>query len=236
MIASGEYESNGRRVGNRHYELGDAPACNPGDDATISLREMISMTRVLIVALSFACISPSAEAQTTDAGYENALSPSLASVAKVMHATIRRNLAEAAEAMPAEEYAFRPTPAVRSFGQLVGHVINANFFFCSQATGEKPPASTNDEQVTDKAALVKALNDSLAYCDKAYTATTDANYMQSITVAARPGQAPTTTVRGAVLTFNVAHNNEHYGNIVVYLRLKGHVPPSTARTQQPPKK
>ena len=54
---------------------------------------------------------------------------------KAMHATIRRNLAEAAENMPAEEYAFRPTPTVRTFDQLVGHVMNANFFFCSQATG-----------------------------------------------------------------------------------------------------
>src|SRR5437867_12214574 len=142
-------------------------------------KELIPMARVLVLTHSLAWISLSAEAQTTDAGYENALSPSLANVAKAMHATIRRNLAEAAESMPAEEYAFRPAPTVRTFGQLVGHVINANFFYCSQATGEKPPATTNYEQVTDKAALVKALNDSLAYCDKAYTATNDSNYMQS---------------------------------------------------------
>ena len=83
---------------------------------------------------------------------------------------------------------------------------------------------------------MKALNDSLAYCDKAYTATTDSNYLQSITVGPGVGQAAAKTARGAVLMFNAAHNNEHYGNIVVYMRVKGHVPPSTARTQQPPKK
>jgi DinB superfamily len=66
--------------------------------------------------------------------------------------------------MPTDEYTFRPTPQIRTFGQLVGHVINANFLFCSQAVGEKPPATNNCEQVTEKAALVKALNDSLAYC------------------------------------------------------------------------
>ena len=187
------------------------------------------MARVLLFTLSMACLSLSADGQTTGAGYEHALSPSLAGVSKAMHATIRRNLAEAAESMPVEEYAFRPTPAVRTFGQLVGHVINANFFFCSQATGEKPPSTTNYEQITDKAALLKALNDALAYCDKAYAATTDANYMQPTTVGPGGGQAAAKTVRGAVLMFNVAHNNEHYGNIVVYMRLKGHVPPSTAR-------
>ena len=90
-----------------------------------------------------------------------------------MHATIRQNLAEAAEGMPAEEYTFLPTLQVRTFGQLVGHVINANLFFCSQATGERSRATVNYEQVTDKAMLVKALNDSLGYCDRAHAATTD---------------------------------------------------------------
>jgi uncharacterized damage-inducible protein DinB len=66
-----------------------------------------------------------------------------------MHATIRRNLAEAAASMPVQEYAFRPTPQVRTFGQLVGHVVDANFFFCSQAKGEKPPATANYEQIAD---------------------------------------------------------------------------------------
>src|SRR6266850_3315395 len=192
-----------------------------------------SMVRLLIVALILASAPLPAAAQTTDGGFEAALSPSLAAVAKAMHATIRRNLAEAAASMPVQEYAFRPTPQVRTFGQLVGHVVDANFFFCSQAKGEKPPATANYEQIADKAALVKALNESLNYCDQVYEATTDATFNQSITIGS--GVAATNTVRGAVLMFNVTQNNEHYGNIVVYMRLKGHVPPSTARAQQPSK-
>ena len=191
------------------------------------------MVRLLIVALILASATLPAAAQTTDGGFEAALSPSLAAVAKAMHATIRRNLAEAAASMPVQEYAFRPTPQVRTFGQLVGHVVDANFFFCSQAKGEKPPFTANYEQIADKAALVKALNESLNYCDQVYEATTDATFNQSITIGS--GVAATNTVRGAVLMFNVTHNNEHYGNIVVYMRLKGHVPPSTARAQQPSK-
>ena len=78
---------------------------------------------------------------------------------------------------------------------------------------------------------VNALNDALALCDKAYEGTTDENFMQTVGVRPRVGQTPVQTRRGALLMFNVTHNNEHYGNIVVYLRLKGHVPPSTARAR-----
>jgi uncharacterized damage-inducible protein DinB len=191
--------------------------------------------RLLLAWILVSATLPLASAQTTDAGYSEALSPSLARVAKAMHATIRRNLAEAAESMPADEYSFRPTPQVRTFGQIIGHLVNANFFFCSQAAGEKSPATANYEQITAKASLVKALNDSLVYCDRVYAATTDANFIQPVEIGRGVGMEPANTVRGAVLMFNIAHNNEHYGNIVVYMRLKGHVPPSTARVQQPKK-
>jgi len=191
------------------------------------------MIHRLALTFSLLGIAAGAAAQTTGAGYGDALSPSLAAVAKAMHGTIRQNLARAAEAMPADEYAFSPTPDVRTFAQLVGHVINANFFFCAQAAGEKSPAARNYEQVAEKGALVAALNEALAYCDTVYGATTDASYNQPVKMPPGPGNPAADTVRGAVLTFNTAHNNEHYGNIVVYMRLKGHVPPSTAATRPP---
>jgi uncharacterized damage-inducible protein DinB len=191
------------------------------------------MLRSQLLAVVFGCATASgALAQTTGAGYADALSPSLASVAKAMHATIRRDLAEAAARMPVEEYGFQPTPQVRTFGQLIGHVINANLFFCSQAGGEKHSTAVNYEQVTSKPALVKALEDSLALCDRAHELTTDSNFSQPVEMSPGVGMGPAKTVRGAILMFNVAHNNEHYGNVTVYMRLKGHVPPSTARTQQ----
>ena len=185
--------------------------------------------RTTLILFFSAAVTSQALAQTTDGGFDKALSTSLSAVAKATHATIRRDLAEAAEAMPAEDFAFKPTPEVRSFAQLVGHVVMANFFFCSQAKGEPPPSSTNYERVAEKAALVKALNDALAYCDTVYEATSDATFNQPVTVAGIMGMKPTPTLRGAVLMFNTTHNNEHYGNLVVYMRLKGHVPPSTAR-------
>jgi uncharacterized damage-inducible protein DinB len=186
------------------------------------LRGVLCLICLLSVPLSVA-------AQTSDGGFNDALSPSWASTVQAMHATIRRNLAEAAQAMPAEEYSFKATPQVRSFGELLGHVINANFFFCSQAKGEASPSKENFEKVADKAALVKGINDALKYCDDVYGGTTDANVNSLITMA---GPAKKQTSRGSVLVFNTAHNNEHYGNLIVYMRLKGHVPPSTARVQK----
>src|ERR1700735_312025 len=191
------------------------------------------MLRLLMLALVFTFVNlPTASAQASDAGYPDELSPSLASSAKAMHAMIRRDLAEAAESMSADEYAFRPTPQVRTFGQIIGHVIDANFFFCAQAAGEKSPATADYEEIVDKAALVKALNDSLDYCDRVYAATTDASFIQPMRIANVGSKGSNNTVSGAGLMYNVAHNNEHYGNLAVYMRLKGHVPPSSARAQQ----
>jgi uncharacterized damage-inducible protein DinB len=187
------------------------------------------MIRAVALLLSLVCMTAAAAAQTTDGGFDQALSMSLASMAKSMHATIRRDLLEAAEKMPPDLYSFKPTPEVRTFAQLIGHVIAANNFFCSQAAAEPPRAAQNFEQVSDKAALVKALADALAYCDGVYNATTDATFSQPLKMG---GRGPATqTTRGAVLIFNTTHNNEHYGNVIVYLRLKGQVPPSTARVQ-----
>src|SRR5688500_6328743 len=188
------------------------------------------MLRGLILLLCLTCAAMSAAAQTTDAGFGDAASPSMAVVVKNMHATIRRNLAEAAESMPAADYVFKPTPEVRTFGEVIAHIAFGNFLFCSQAKAEQPPSRESYAKATDKATLVKALRDSLAYCDDVYGATTDSNFNQLVKIPGQKGVAE--AARGAVLVFNTTHNNEHYGNLVVYMRLKGLVPPSTARVQQ----
>ena len=189
------------------------------------------MLRRLVFSLCLAGMSAPAAAQTTDGGFGEVISTSMATVVKGMHTIIQRNLVEAAESMPAEEYSFKPTADVRSFAQLIGHVASANFYFCSQAKGENSPSSENYERTSgEKTQLVKALKDSLAYCDSVYSGTDDSNFNQLVKAATPNGGGQ--TARGSLLIFNTTHNNEHYGNIVVYMRLKGHVPPSTARVQQ----
>src|SRR3989442_12667927 len=164
---------------------------------------MTHMRSALAVAIVFHTVAATSYAQTSDGGFDKLLSPSLAATAKAMHATIRRDIAEAAEAMAIEDFAFKPTPEVRSFGQLVGHLINANFFFCSQAKGEAAPAATNFERVAEKAALIKGLIDALAYCDAVYDATTDATFNQAVTLPVFPGRIRERRESGGtVLMFN----------------------------------
>jgi uncharacterized damage-inducible protein DinB len=188
--------------------------------------------RLAIVLLAAVFVAPSASfVQTSDGGAGAALTSSTATSINNMHMTIRRNLIEAAEAMPAADFAFKPTPQIRSFAELLGHVASTNNYFCSMAKGEPPPSTVNFERtVTDKAAVVKALGDALNYCDGVYKETTDANANQAVKLAGPGGSGQST--RALVLVFNTTHNNEHYGNVILYLRLKGIVPPSTARVQQ----
>jgi len=93
--------------------------------------------------------------------------------------------------------------------------------FCSLALGEKNPAPGVEKSKTSKADLVQALQDAIAYCDKAYDGMTDAHAAEIVKIFGRDGAKLT------ALTINTAHTDEHYGNIVTYMRLKGLVPPSS---------
>ena len=137
---------------------------------------------------------------------------------------IKRDIVEAAEVMPESEYAFRATAKVRTFGQIIGHIADSQNFFCGVAAGGNTEyLDTIETSRAAKAVLVKALKDSVAKCDAVYAGTDAANALAL--VPAGQGDA----LRGMMLLDNISHDNEHYGNLVTYMRLKGHVPPSTAR-------
>jgi uncharacterized damage-inducible protein DinB len=140
--------------------------------------------------------------------------------------TVKRYVAASAEKMPADQYGFKPTPEVRSFGELIGHLANEHYLLCSPLKGEaNPMAKTDFEKTTAKAELVKAINDSNAYCDAAYATMKD----DPKTVASFSETRKDTPFR--VMLLNVTHDNEHYGNIITYLRMKGIVPPSSTPTR-----
>jgi len=130
---------------------------------------------------------------------------------------------KSAEQMPEADFSFKPTPEVRSFGEIAGHVADANFGFCATAKGEKPPASEGYEKAKDKATILKGLNAAQAYCAEALKSLSHARSMEEVSIFGMKG-----TVNW-VMTFNVVHNSEHYGNLVTYMRLKGMVPPSSQR-------
>ncbi|HEX3684524.1 MAG TPA: DinB family protein [Bryobacteraceae bacterium] len=129
----------------------------------------------------------------------------------------------AAEKMPEENYSFKPTPDVRSFGQLVGHVADAQYDTCATAMGEQPQMKNFEKTKTSKADLLAALKGSVSYCEKAYAGMTDAQGAQ-MTKMDNYAMAKLT-----LLSLNTAHIYEHYGNMVTYMRLKGLVPPSSEK-------
>lgn len=145
------------------------------------------------------------------------------------YSTNRKFLARTAEKMPEEFYGIRPgqQPEVRTFGQLIGHLANFNYRWCSDAKSEKNPMEETDfEKLTAKADLVKALNSALTYCDGVYAALTDATSMD-IVQGTRDDGTKVPVLRISRLISNLAHNNEHYGNLVTYMRIKSIVPPSS---------
>jgi uncharacterized damage-inducible protein DinB len=133
----------------------------------------------------------------------------------------------AAQKMPEENYSFKPTPEVRTFGQLVGHVADASYMFCSQAIGEANPAKDIEKTKTSKAELVAALKDGVAYCNKAFDSMTDAKGSEMVKLF------NFNLAKLTVFSINTAHTDEHYGNMVTYLRLKGIVPPTSENQPAP---
>ena len=149
----------------------------------------------------------------------------LVRVAQNGWAGAKRNIADSADQMPEANYSFKPVDTVRTFGQILAHVADTNYFYCARSKGETPPVpdGTLEKTATTKAAIVKALGESIAYCDAVYAALTATSAAE--TVKAGDNQIP----RVQPLFGNVSHNVEHYGNLVTYFRMNKMVPPSTKR-------
>ena len=150
---------------------------------------------------------------------------------KGAYARLKGIMVASAEKMPEESYSFKPVDSVRSYGQLVGHLADAQYLFCSMALGEKNPGLNIEKTKTSKADLIAALKEAEAYCDKAYDGMTDASGAQMVKLFGND------TPKLDVLVVNNMHNMEHYGNMVTYMRMKGIVPPTSEQPPQaPPKK
>jgi len=139
------------------------------------------------------------------------------------YAQLKNNLTLSAEKMPEADYFFKPTPDIRSYGQLWAHVADAQFGQCSGPKGVANPrqGQPSFEMLTTKAEIVKALADSFAFCDSVFSSLTEENVNQMVSNGR--GQQS----RAAALLGVLTHGSEMYGIGTVYLRLKGQVPPST---------
>jgi len=144
----------------------------------------------------------------------------IAAEIKQAYTSVKNNLIGAANAMPEANYDFAPVPEEMTFGKWVAHVADSQTSTCSALNGQAKRGDASTK--TSKADIVAALQASFAECDAAFNALTDANALEM--VAAGRGQR---SRAGTLAGVNV-HDNECYGSMAVYMRIKGVVPPSTA--------
>lgn len=168
------------------------------------------MNRIAIVTLFVAAFGVAAlEAQ------DNPFSAD----AKGAYTNIKNTLLKAADKMPEENYSFKTVPAVRTYGEMIAHVADAQMGICGAAKGEQKKGTAASK--TSKADLVAALKESFAFCDGAYDSMTDSAGAAKVKMFGRE------MTKLGVLNFNTMHDNEMYGTMVAYLRIKGIVPPSS---------
>jgi uncharacterized damage-inducible protein DinB len=144
---------------------------------------------------------------------------------------IEKEFVSAAEAMPDDKYNFAPTQGefkgVRTFAQQVKHVAAVNYMFAGAIMSEKPPVNIGSENgpdnLTSKADIVKFLNDSFAYLHKALATVDENNILGQV-------QSPfgsNKITRLSLTNIALSHPFDHYGQMVVYLRMNGIVPPAS---------
>jgi uncharacterized damage-inducible protein DinB len=175
------------------------------------------MKRLSLAVAMVACVSISASASRQAPAGPDATLASIRSA----HDVVKGYVTKALAMIPEDKLGYQPTKEVRTMGRLFGHVANASGMICGMASGTKMASSGDAEKLTAKADLQKALEASLAFCDKAFAAITANNANEPVELF---GMKHT---RIGAMAFNNAHNFEHYGNIVTYMRINGMVPPST---------
>lgn len=178
--------------------------------------------RTLTLLMAFVAISAVAPAQApTKPSVTAPQANPLTDFTKLNYLGGKMEVLLSAEKVPADDYSFKPTDAVRSFGEILGHVADTQYAFCSVVRGEKSPQPKIEKTKSSKADLIVALQDAFAYCDKAYDGMTDASGIEMVRMMGM------SVPRLGILISNNQHISLHYGNLITYMRLKNIVPPSS---------
>ena len=199
--------------------------CFP-EQRTLMARRIPVTRRLSLLFAALAVVPAAMLAQEPAAAPANPISASQSK----MYTMLSGVVIAAAEKMPEESYAFKPTPEVRSFGQLVGHLADSQYYFCALAAGETKSSGGVEKNKTSKADLVAALKDAVAYCGTVYAGMTDSKGGEMTKLM------NTDFARMTVLAANVAHDYEHYGNMSTYMRIRGIVPPTSEKKEAPAQK
>jgi hypothetical protein len=184
------------------------------------------MKRTVLMAV-LALSSAGIHAQPPQGQQPPAPLPGIVTEVKNAYTNVQNNIVRAAEQFPADKLTWQPTPAVRSWARLIGHIIDDNNNACWLLAGDtQAPARVDSMDNQDSPAnkltkddLVKGLKESVERCNKAFANVNETNM----------GERNGTTRRSKLFTliYNTSHTNEHYGNIATYMRLNNLVPPSS---------
>lgn len=192
------------------------------------MRIPIDVTRTVLRTLLVCLLAPAAAAFAQEtppapprAAFTLPKENPLTAWNKYMYGQLFNIVLRSADKMPEANYSFKPTDTVRSYGQILGHVADAQYLFCSIAMGEKNAAPKIEQTKTSKADITAALKDAYVYCNRAYDGMTDASAVAPVKLFGSD------TPKLGVMIVNTAHTMEHYGNLVTYMRLKNIVPPSS---------
>lgn len=179
--------------------------------------------RVAISLFAFVVLAQSVMGQEAKSAVQAAppANPQVAS-AKGFYDYMKGNVLKTADKVPEPMYAFKASPEVRSLGQILAHIADAQTAFCSIVKDGKPSGKGYEKTATTKAAIQAALKESFELCDAAYAGLTDAGSAEVV-----PFLQGRKATKLSIISFTTAHGLEHYGNLVVYMRLNQMVPPSS---------
>lgn len=213
----------GQLISLHRLSAGTFPVLEPVRDVAAFHRRCLLNAKLcfLFAAVAIAPVTLLAQAKSEAPAVAPAPANPITASEKGLYSFVSNAVIGAAEKMPEENYSFKPTPEVRTFGQLVGHEADASYMFCSQASGQPNPMKDIEKMKTSKADLVSALKGAVAYCNQTFDSMTDAKGSQMVKFFTF------NLAKLTLLSLNTAHADEHYGNMVTYLRLKGIVPPTS---------
>ena len=190
--------------------------------------EAVCMNKQVAVAILMLAIGTAGTAVAAPAQAKPDQKPTFAT------SNVEKEVVPAADAMPEDKFNFAPTQGefkgVRTFAQQVKHIAAANYMLGAGILGEKPPidlkGESGPENITSKADVMKFLKDSFAYAHKAANSIDENNVLA---LAPSPFGGPNKVTRLALAISMVSHPQDHYGQMVEYLRMNNIIPPASRK-------
>src|SRR5213083_2597394 len=187
----------------------------------MTCRRCATLITLAVLPLSLAAQATAAAMTAAPAASTSPVTDAL----RQMQQRYSRILVAAAEAMPAEKYTYRPTPAQMSFAQIQVHLANeGNDLLCSKVAGVPAPQRTAADSTLNKEQLITRLKDTFQFCEQAFAKLDDSKLSEPIQLF-----GPNPFTRAAAILITVGDWADHYSQEANYLRLNGVLPPTAQR-------